>query len=89
MARLAGVDEQRATGGVDALVRAEVLRAVERVGFTHPLFAAAVYNDLNPFDRARTSARLRRSRLRGLRPIKSLPIFFWLLHAVRAGLWTR
>jgi hypothetical protein len=57
VARLAGVEEQLATSSVDALIRAGVLRADERAGFTHPLFAIAVYDDLSPFDRARDHER--------------------------------
>ncbi|MGZ4195062.1 MAG: ATP-binding protein [Solirubrobacteraceae bacterium] len=47
IAALAGVDEATAAGAVQALARAEILRADEPLGFVHPLIRDAVYNELS------------------------------------------
>ena len=46
VAALAGLDEHEAAGALAALVRAEVLRPDQPLGFAHPLVGEAVYRDL-------------------------------------------
>ena len=46
IARAGGVDEAVAAETIDALVRAEILRADEPLGFVHPLVRDAVYFEL-------------------------------------------
>jgi hypothetical protein len=46
VAALAGLDERDAASALAALVRAEVLRADQPLGFAHPLMGDAVYRDV-------------------------------------------
>jgi tetratricopeptide (TPR) repeat protein len=52
VAELAGVDEPSAARAVQALARAEILRADETLGFVHPLVRDAVYGELTAPERA-------------------------------------
>jgi tetratricopeptide (TPR) repeat protein len=47
IAALAGVDDRSAAEAVQALARAEILRADEPLGFVHPLIRDAVYAELS------------------------------------------
>ena len=60
IAALAGVDEGAAAEAVDALVRAEILRADEPLGFVHPLVRDAVYGELPAARRGLEHARAAR-----------------------------
>ena len=50
-AELAGLDAQAASEAAGALVRVDVLRQQETLGFVHPLIRAAVYESLTPLER--------------------------------------
>jgi DNA-binding CsgD family transcriptional regulator len=50
-AELAAVDEATASEALAALVRVDVLRSQQPLGFVHPLIGAAVYDSLTPLDR--------------------------------------
>jgi DNA-binding CsgD family transcriptional regulator len=50
-AGLAGLDEHAASEAVAALVRVDVLRSQEPLGFVHPLIRAAVYDSLTQHER--------------------------------------
>jgi DNA-binding CsgD family transcriptional regulator/tetratricopeptide (TPR) repeat protein len=52
-AELAGLDELAASEAAEALVRVDVLRAQQRLGFVHPLIGAAVYESLTALERDR------------------------------------
>ena len=52
VAQLAGTDEPSAARAVQALARAEILRADETLGFVHPLVRDAVYGELTAPERA-------------------------------------
>ncbi len=52
VAALAGVEEASAAAAVQALARAEILRADESLGFVHPLIRDAVYGELTAPERA-------------------------------------
>jgi DNA-binding CsgD family transcriptional regulator len=56
-AALAGLAPAGALDAADELERADVLRAGDPLGFTHPLVRAAVYGQLTFADRARTHRR--------------------------------
>ena len=58
--QLAGVDEAAAAETIDALVRAEILRADEPLGFVHPLVRDAVYFELPAARRGLEHARAAR-----------------------------
>ena len=60
IAALAGVEEGAAAEAVDALVRAEILRADEPLGFVHPLVRDAVYGELPAARRGLEHARAAR-----------------------------
>ncbi|MBC3192830.1 AAA family ATPase [Pseudonocardia sp. C8] len=60
VADLAGVGEERRGPAVDALVRAEILRAEPLAEFVHPLVRDAVYQDVTPVARAQAHARAAR-----------------------------
>jgi DNA-binding CsgD family transcriptional regulator len=51
-AELAGLDEPAASEAAEALVRVDVLRSQQPLGFVHPLIRAAVYESLTPLERA-------------------------------------
>lgn len=48
---MAGLDDDRSVGGVEALLGAEILRLEPELGFVHPLVAAAVYQEIAPLQR--------------------------------------
>jgi DNA-binding CsgD family transcriptional regulator len=50
-AKLAGLDEHAASEAVAALVRVDVLRSQQPLGFVHPLIRAAVYDSLTQLER--------------------------------------
>jgi DNA-binding CsgD family transcriptional regulator len=50
-AELAGVDEETASEALAALVRVDVLRPQQPLGFVHPLIRAAVYESLTSLER--------------------------------------
>ena len=52
-AELAALDEQDASEAAEALVRVDVLRAQQPLGFVHPLIGAAVYESLTVLERDR------------------------------------
>ncbi|HEX8105198.1 MAG TPA: AAA family ATPase, partial [Solirubrobacteraceae bacterium] len=52
VAELAGTDEPSAAAAIQALVRAEILRGEEPLGFVHPLVRDAVYGELPAASRA-------------------------------------
>ncbi|WP_028064377.1 ATP-binding protein [Solirubrobacter soli] len=60
IAGLAGIDEAAAAETIDALVRAEILRADEPLGFVHPLVRDAVYTELPAARRGLEHARAAR-----------------------------
>ena len=60
IAELAGADEAAAAGTIAALVRAEILRADEPLGFVHPLVRDAVYFELPAARRGLAHARAAR-----------------------------
>jgi DNA-binding SARP family transcriptional activator/tetratricopeptide (TPR) repeat protein len=60
IAGLAGVDEAASAEAVQTLVRAEILRADEPLGFVHPLIRDAVYTELPAPVRAREHERAAR-----------------------------
>ena len=59
-AELAGLDAQAASEAAGALVRVDVLRQQETLGFVHPLIRAAVYESLSPLERDRGHERAAR-----------------------------
>ncbi len=60
IAGLAGVEEAAAADTIDALVRAEILRADEPLGFVHPLVRDAIYGELPAARRGLEHARAAR-----------------------------
>jgi tetratricopeptide (TPR) repeat protein len=60
IAALAEVDEATAAATLDALVRAEILRAEEPLGFVHPLVRDAIYGELPTARRGLEHARAAR-----------------------------
>ena len=60
LAELAGTDEPLAADTIEALVRAEILRAEEPLGFVHPLVRDAVYFELPAARRGLAHARAAR-----------------------------
>ncbi|MBV8999992.1 MAG: AAA family ATPase [Solirubrobacterales bacterium] len=51
LASVTGIDGARSGAGLEALVRAEILRLEPRLGYVHPLVASAVYRDIPPMQR--------------------------------------
>lgn len=52
-ARLAGLDDPATTSAVTALVAADIVTEQDGLAFTHPLVREAIYDEMDPFTRAR------------------------------------
>ncbi len=57
VAAMAGVDNERSSSGLEALLGAEILRLKPELSFVHPLVSAAVYQEMAPVQRGREHKR--------------------------------
>lgn len=73
-ADFAGLDDQQAAAGADALVRAEILRAQPTVGFVHPLVGQAVYADITPVEQSLAHQRAARLLVRRAAPVEQVAV---------------
>ncbi|MBV9426085.1 MAG: AAA family ATPase [Solirubrobacterales bacterium] len=72
VAAMAGLDDARSGSGLEALLRADILRVEPKLGFEHPLVAAVVYRDMAPVQRGREHQRAARLLIQAGAPIEQV-----------------